>query len=39
MLKKFMKDVDRGPTHSHVVKLDQKDIDLIDGETAFEIRH
>ncbi|KUJ16626.1 uncharacterized protein LY89DRAFT_586392 [Mollisia scopiformis] len=39
VLSKFMKDIDKGPTHSHVVKLEKKEIELIDGEADFEVRH
>ncbi|KAE8451627.1 hypothetical protein EG329_003084 [Mollisiaceae sp. DMI_Dod_QoI] len=38
VLHKFMKDVDKGPAHSHVVKLEKKEIDVIDGEANFEVR-
>ncbi|KAF8846565.1 Acylphosphatase [Acephala macrosclerotiorum] len=38
VLSKFMKDVNKGPTHSHVVKVEKKELDVIDGETEFEVR-
>jgi acylphosphatase len=38
-LQKLLKDLDRGPTHAHVVKLEKNEIELEDGETGFEIRH
>ena len=34
----FLKDVDKGPRHAHVVKLDKEDRDAVEGETAFEVR-
>jgi len=37
-LKEFLKDVDKGPRHSHVVRLDKEDRDVIDGETDFLVR-
>jgi len=38
-IKKFLKDIDKGPTHAHVVKLEKTDLDVKQGETGFEIRH
>ncbi|KAH8910580.1 Acylphosphatase [Coniochaeta sp. PMI_546] len=38
-IKSFLKDVDKGPRHSHVVRLDHEDRDLVEGETEFQIRH
>ncbi|KAK3362912.1 acylphosphatase [Lasiosphaeria hispida] len=38
VIKKFLRDVDNGPRHAHVVKLDKEDRDLVDEETAFEVR-
>ncbi|KAK4178821.1 Acylphosphatase-like domain-containing protein [Triangularia setosa] len=37
-LAKFLKEVDKGPKHSHVVKLDKEVRDVIEGEEGFEIR-
>ena len=37
-LQKLLKDLDRGPTHARVAKLDKHDIELHEGETGFEIR-
>ncbi|KAK1764596.1 Acylphosphatase [Phialemonium atrogriseum] len=35
----FLKHVDDGPRHAHVVRLDKKDLDIIDGEDRFQVRH
>jgi acylphosphatase len=35
----FLKHVDKGPRHAHVVKLDKEDREVVEGETEFEIRH
>lgn len=35
---KLLKDLDEGPTHSHVVKLEISDIDIQEGESGFEVR-
>lgn len=37
-VKKLLKDVDRGPPHARVVKLEKNEIELVDGETTFEVR-
>jgi len=37
-LKKLMVEVDDGPTHAHVVKSEQKDIDVVEGEKEFVVR-
>ncbi|KAK3394593.1 Acylphosphatase-like domain-containing protein [Podospora didyma] len=34
----FLKDVDKGPKHSHVVRLDKEDRDVVEGETDFSVR-
>ena len=34
----FLKDVDNGPKGSHVVKLEKEQRDLVEGESAFEVR-
>jgi acylphosphatase len=38
-LAKLLKDLDRGPTHAHVVKLEKSDIEVVEGESGFEVRH
>ena len=38
LVQKLLKDVDKGPRHAHVVKLEKSDIDIQDDETSFEIR-
>ncbi|OIW35479.1 hypothetical protein CONLIGDRAFT_676396 [Coniochaeta ligniaria NRRL 30616] len=38
-IKSFLKDIDKGPRHSHVVRLDHEDRDLVEGETEFQVRH
>ncbi|KAB5580940.1 acylphosphatase [Coniochaeta sp. 2T2.1] len=38
-IKSFLKDVDQGPRHSHVVRLDQEDRQVVEGETEFRVRH
>ncbi|KAK7740033.1 hypothetical protein SLS62_011149 [Diatrype stigma] len=38
VLKQFLKDVDRGPPHAQVVKVESQPRDLADGETEFEVR-
>lgn len=35
----LLKDLDRGPTHAHVVKLEMREIDVVEEEEGFEIRH
>jgi len=37
-LKKLMEEVDDGPTHAHVVKSEQKDIDVVEEEKEFVVR-
>lgn len=39
VLQTFLKDVDKGPPGSKVVKLDMEDRDVLEGETGFEVRH
>jgi len=34
-LREFLKEVDKGPPNSHVVRLDQKEIPLKEGEERF----
>ncbi|GAM34090.1 acylphosphatase family protein [Talaromyces pinophilus] len=38
LVQKLLKDVDKGPRHAHVVKLEKSDIDIQEDETSFEIR-
>ncbi|TPX11417.1 uncharacterized protein E0L32_007836 [Thyridium curvatum] len=35
----FLKDVDKGPSGSHVVKLDKEERDLVVDESGFHVRH
>ena len=35
----LLKDLDRGPTHAHVVKLEKQEIDVVEGEEGFEVRN
>ena len=37
-LKAFLKDVDKGPSHAHVVRLDKEDREIVEGEKDFEVR-
>ena len=37
-MKQFLADVDKGPPHASVVKLEKHTRDLVDGETEFEVR-
>jgi acylphosphatase len=37
-IKSFLKDVDKGPRHSKVVKLDQEERELVEDEAEFEVR-
>jgi acylphosphatase len=37
-LQMLLKDLDRGPTHAHVVKLETQEIEVVDGESGFEVR-
>ncbi|KAH6854445.1 Acylphosphatase-like domain-containing protein [Chaetomium sp. MPI-CAGE-AT-0009] len=34
----FLKHVDNGPRHAHVVRLDKEDREVVEGEVEFEIR-
>ncbi|KAK4117340.1 ARM repeat-containing protein [Canariomyces notabilis] len=34
----FLKAVDKGPRHAHVVRLDKEDREVVEGEEGFEIR-
>lgn len=35
---KFLKDLEKGPSGAHVVKVDKTDADVKEGETSFEKR-
>ncbi|EAW11268.1 acylphosphatase [Aspergillus clavatus NRRL 1] len=37
-LKKFLKDLDKGPRHAHVVKLEKRDITVEEGEDHFTVK-
>jgi acylphosphatase len=39
VLQNFLKDIGQGPRHAHVVKLEKSEIEVQEGETAFEVRH
>jgi acylphosphatase len=34
----FLKEIDKGPKHAHVVKLDKEEREAVEGEADFEIR-
>ncbi|KAK4250472.1 hypothetical protein C7999DRAFT_11732 [Corynascus novoguineensis] len=34
----FLKHINIGPRHAHVVRLDKEDREVVEGETEFEIR-
>jgi acylphosphatase len=34
----MLKDLDNGPRHAHVVKLEKKEVDVVDGENGFDVR-
>ncbi|KAG7114046.1 Acylphosphatase like protein [Verticillium longisporum] len=38
VLEKFFQDVDQGPRSAKVVKLDQTERDVVDGEKDFQVR-
>ncbi|KAH8678945.1 Acylphosphatase-like domain-containing protein [Tricladium varicosporioides] len=38
-VQKLLKDIDKGPTHAHVVKLEKSEIEVVEGEIGFEVRH
>ncbi|KAK0112617.1 hypothetical protein ONS95_014360 [Cadophora gregata] len=38
ILQKFMKDVESGPSHATVDKVEKQEIDVVEGETGFEVR-
>jgi len=37
-VKKFLKDIDEGPRAAKVMKVDNKEIPLKDGESSFHVR-
>ncbi|KAL4733756.1 Acylphosphatase-like domain-containing protein [Aspergillus similis] len=37
-IQKFLKDINNGPRHAHVVKLEKKTLDSKDGESQFGLR-
>ena len=37
-LQKLLKDLDKGPSHAHVVKVEKEEKDVQEGESAFEVR-
>jgi acylphosphatase len=39
VLQNFLKDIGQGPRHAHVVKLEKSEIEVQEGEAAFEVRH
>ncbi|KAI9823585.1 MAG: hypothetical protein M1832_002366 [Thelocarpon impressellum] len=36
-IKKLLKDLDNGPPHAHVVKLEKHEEEVRDGESSFEV--
>ncbi|KAE8556251.1 hypothetical protein EYB25_000952 [Talaromyces marneffei] len=38
LVQKLLKDVDKGPRHAHVVKLEKGEVETLDDEESFEIR-
>ncbi|KAK0733910.1 acylphosphatase, partial [Lasiosphaeria miniovina] len=34
----FLKNVDNGPNHAHVVRLDREERDVVEDEAGFEVR-
>jgi acylphosphatase len=38
-LQKLLQDINRGPRAAHVVKLEKKEIDVIEGENSFIARY
>jgi acylphosphatase len=37
-VQKLLKDVDNGPKHAKVVRLDKEDREVVEDETSFEVR-
>lgn len=38
LVQKLLKDVDKGPRHAHVVKLEKSEVETQEDEKSFEIR-
>ena len=38
IIETLLKDLKEGPSHSQVSKVEQAEIDSVEGETAFEVR-
>lgn len=36
-IKDFLKDIDNGPRHAHVVRLDKEDREVVEGESGFHV--
>ncbi|TVY24772.1 Acylphosphatase [Lachnellula hyalina] len=37
-IEKLLKDLDRGPSHSEVVKVEREEVDVKEGESAFMVK-
>lgn len=37
-IKKLLKDLNKGPSAAHVVKVEKQELDLKEGESSFEVR-
>jgi hypothetical protein len=37
-IQKLVRDLNEGPRHAHVTKVDHKEIETVDGEGGFEVR-
>jgi acylphosphatase len=38
LVQKLLQDINKGPRHAHVVKLEKSDIETAEGESAFTVR-
>lgn len=38
-IQKLLADINSGPSHAHVVKVETEDIPVTDGESGFNVRH
>ncbi len=38
-LEKFLSDIKKGPSHASVSRVDEKELEIVDGEESFEVRH
>lgn len=38
-IQKLLKDLDKGPGGSHVVKVEKAEAEVKEGESGFEVRH